>query len=124
LRPFPFAGTIEDVKTWFWILLWASLLLGSACGSDLVWFVSWNTGPVQTNGLVVIIGTPHEQPLESVQLVDGAFPKGMQIEPDGTVQGIPEESGKFNFTLELTETSGKVLQEGYSVEVDPDSMRR
>lgn len=115
---------MKGVKRPLWILLWASLLFGSACGSDVVWFVSWNTGPVETNGLVVIIGTPHDQPLESVKLIDGAFPLGMNLEPDGTVQGIPKESGEFNFTLELTETSGRVLQKNYSVEVEADATQQ
>ncbi|HKX12116.1 MAG TPA: putative Ig domain-containing protein [bacterium] len=107
-----------------WFFLWALLLLVPACGSDVVWFVSWNAGPVDPNGLVVIIGTPHDQPLKSVELIEGEIPKGMHLESDGTVQGIPEEGGEFDFTLQLTETSGRVLEKSYSVEVDAESPPR
>ena len=100
------------------------MLLIPACGSDLVWFVSWNSGPIDRDGLVVIIGTPHDQPLESVELIEGEIPAGMAIEPDATVRGIPEEAGQFDFTLELTESRGRVLEKSYSVEVDAESVRR
>ena len=89
-----------------------------------MWFVSWNAGPIEQNGLVVIIGTPHDQPLERVELIDGEIPKGMHVEPDGTVRGIPEEGGEFDFILQLTETSGRVLEKSYSVEVDAASASR
>ncbi|HKY63587.1 MAG TPA: putative Ig domain-containing protein [bacterium] len=105
-------------------LLWALLLLAPACGSDLVWFVSWNTGDIEEGGLVVVIGTPHSQPLKSVELIEGEIPAGMHVESDGTVQGVPEEAGHFDFTLRLTETSGRVLQKSYSVEVDSESVQR
>lgn len=90
----------------------------------MVWFVSWNTGPIEQEGLVVIIGTPHEQPLANVELIEGEIPKGMHVESDGTVRGIPEEGGLFDFTLQLTERSGRVLEKSYSVEVDAESPRR
>lgn len=99
-------------------LLLFLLLLSSSCGSDVVWFVSWNAGPIEQNGLVVIIGTPHDQPLASVELIDGEIPNGMHVETNGTVQGIPKEAGEFDFTLRLTETSGRVLEKSYSVEVE------
>jgi hypothetical protein len=100
------------------------LLLASACGSDVVWFVSWNSGPVEREGLVVIIGTPHDQPLTSVELIEGDIPKGMHLESDGTVRGIPQEGGEFDFILRLTEAGGEILQKSYSVEIDPASVRR
>ncbi|HEX5034346.1 MAG TPA: putative Ig domain-containing protein [bacterium] len=111
------------MKRPFVLLLWVLLLLAPACG-DVVWFVSWNTGDIEEGGLIVVIGTPHTQPLKSVELVEGEIPAGMQIENDGTVQGIPEEAGHFDFTLRLTETSGRVLQKSYSVEVDSESVQR
>lgn len=101
-------------------LLILFLLLVPACGSDLVWFVSWNAGPVDTSGLVVVIGTPHSQPLQAVELIKGEIPPGMEIEDDGTVQGTPEEAGQFDFTLRLTEKSGRVLEKSYSVKVDSE----
>lgn len=104
-------------------LLLCLLLWVPSCG-DVAWFVSWNAGPVDPNGLVVVIGTPHDQPLESVELIEGRIPPGMEIEPDGTVQGVPEVAGEFDFTLRLFETSGRVLEKSYSVEVDAEAPRR
>lgn len=103
-------------------LVWFLLLghFGVGCG-DAVWFVSFNSGQADDallNGFVLVIGTPHTEPLESVSLVEGDLPPGMEIHDNGTVQGIPEESGSFDFTLELTETSGKVLRKSYSVQVE------
>ena len=101
-----------------WFLL---LVLGGAGCGDVVWFVSFNSGQADdalVNGFVLVIGSPHSQPLESVNLVEGELPPGMEIQEDGTVQGIPEESGDFEFTLELTETTGKVLRKSYSAQVE------
>jgi len=104
----------------FAFVVFLALFFGPGCGS-VAWFVSFNTGQVDDalqNGFVLVIGTPHSQPLESVNLVEGELPPGMEVQSDGTVEGIPEESGNFDFTLELTETSGKVLRNSYSVEVE------
>ncbi len=100
-------------------LLFSLLLLTSACG-DVVWFVSWNAGPIEPGGLVVVIGTPHDQPLKMVELIDGDIPPGMEIEIDGTVRGTPEKAGQFAYTLRLTEVSGRVLEKSYSVELDAE----
>lgn len=101
--------------------LFAALLgLGGACGS-VDWFVSFNAGQVDEalqNGFVLVIGTPHSQPLQSVNVVEGRLPPGMALQEDGTVRGIPEESGEFDFTLELTEVGGKVLRKSFAVEVE------
>jgi hypothetical protein len=105
-------------------LLISLFLLTSSCGSDVVWFVSWNSGPIEQEGLVVIIGTPHAEPLTNVELIEGEIPKGMHVESDGTVRGIPEEGGEFDFTLQLTEKSGRVLEKSYSVEVDAEPSER
>lgn len=96
------------------------ILAWTACGSSADWFVSFNTGQVdeaRQDGLVLIIGSAHPKPLKAVTLVEGELPPGMLLQQDGTVRGIPEEDGHFEFTLELTETGGKVFRKSYSVEV-------
>lgn len=96
-----------------------SLGLG-ACGS-LDWFVSFNAGQIedaQENGLVLVIGQVHPKPLQDVSLVSGEIPPGMALQEDGTVRGIPEAGGTYDFTLELTEIGGKVLRRSYTVEVE------
>jgi putative Ig domain-containing protein len=92
----------------------------SGCGQDFVWFVSWNTGQVQQidrNGLVVVVGTPRQDPPKAVSLVDGEIPKGMKLMEDGTVRGIPEESGRFDFTIEITNSDGTTDQESIALEI-------
>lgn len=80
-------------------------------------FVSFNAGEIERDGLVVIIGTPRQDPPKAVQLVDGNIPKGMEVKPDGTVRGIPEESGHFEFTLEFTEEDSHSAQQSFAVEL-------
>ncbi len=82
-----------------------------------MWFVSWGGGFVDTEGLVVIIGTPRDPPPEEVVLVDGEIPEGMEIMPDGTVKGVPKEFGLFDFTLEFTNPDGSVEEESFRLEV-------
>jgi hypothetical protein len=99
-------------------LLFGALSLGG-CGADVDWFVSFHGGEIQQDGLVVIIGSAHSEPLDKVVLVEGEIPPGMELQADGTVQGVPEQGGTYDFTLELTEKNGKVLRKAYSVEIEP-----
>ncbi len=81
----------------------AFIFLFSGCG-DFVFFFSVNTGNLEgatQEGLVVIIGTPLDVEAESVRLVSGEIPAGMKPQLDGTVRGISEETGFFDFTVEL-----------------------
>lgn len=98
-------------------LLGACLIFLAACGAEVTWFVSFNTGPIDPNGLVVIIGTPAEETPKSVRVVEGELPKGMKLQADGTVQGVPEGEGAFDFTLELTDAEGHVEQKNYHGEI-------
>jgi hypothetical protein len=90
-------------------------LLG--CG-DFVFFVSFNAGPIDPNGLVVVIGTVQDPPPAAVSVVEGTIPRGMQLMPDGTVQGIPEERGVFEFTLEFTHQDGSIELQPFTVELN------
>ncbi len=97
-------------------------LIGANCAlvgcGEVVWFVSFNAGPIETDGLVVIIGTPRDPPPDDIRLIAGQIPKGMEILQDGTVQGIPEEAGPFEFTLEFKSLGGAVDREDFSVDLE------
>ncbi|MCC7343343.1 MAG: hypothetical protein IT573_00290 [Deltaproteobacteria bacterium] len=104
----------------FSVLLLGGLLAISGCG-DVTWFVSFHAGSfdeTRQEGLVVIIGQAHPEPLQEVRLLEGELPPGMALQEDGTVRGIPEAGGVYDFTLELTEMGGKVLRKSYSVELE------
>ncbi len=104
----------------FSVLFLGGLLVFAGCG-EVDWFVSFNAGSfdeIQQEGLVVIIGRAHSEPLQDVRLLEGELPPGMALQEDGTVRGIPEAGGLYDFTLELTEMGGKVLRKSYSVKVE------
>ena len=92
-----------------------------SCG-EVTWFVSWNTGGGTFNeGLtagVIIVGTPEEEPVEDVRISEGRIPRGMRLMADGTVQGAPEESGFFRFTVELTHRDGETTERDYTLEIE------
>lgn len=112
-------GLIIVDMEWRRLFLGLVFLLLLGCGSNFVWFFSFNTGPVDPNGLVVVIGTPRASPLESVAVVAGDLPKGMKLMEDGTVQGVPEETGHFEFTLEFIDTDGSTDLQSFSVDLNP-----
>lgn len=88
-----------------------------ACG-DVVWFVSWNSGFFEDEGLVVIIGTPVDPAPASIRLLEGDIPAGMKLQNDGTVSGTPETPGPFDFTLEFTDDAGTVFRENFFGEIE------
>ena len=94
-----------------------ALLWLSHCGSEVVWFVSWNGGLIEPTGLVVVIGSPRDEDPKQVRIVEGRLPKGLQLQADGTVRGIPEETGPFDFTLEFTDRDGSVEQQNFHGEI-------
>ncbi len=96
-------------------LLLAGLMSG--CGEATVFFF-FNTGPLETEGAVggvVVVGTAIEPPPQEVRLLSGNLPEGMEVMDNGTVQGIPEESGEFDFTLAVTHSDGTVEEKHYEL---------
>ncbi len=95
-------------------LLLAGLMTG--CG-EATFFFFFNTGPVDTGGLVggVVVGTAIQPPPREVQLVSGTLPEGMELMEDGTVRGIPEGQGEFDFTIAITHTDGSVEEKHYEI---------
>lgn len=101
--------------------LLAVLMSMPACGEATFFFI-WNTGTFgdPRGGFVgvFVIGEPSEEPLEEVVLVDGRIPRGMAIQSDGTIQGIPEETGDFVITLGLKYLDGRSQTVTYEATIE------
>lgn len=67
------------------------------------------------NGIIIGVGT---EDAESSELVAGDLPLGMTLQPDGTVTGIPEETGLFEFTIETVDFEGLATLETHLVEIE------
>lgn len=99
------------------------LALGlSACG-EVSFFFFWNTGnlggtPNAAAGIFVI-GTPVEDPEEvnGIQIVSGRVPKGMELMDDGTIQGVPQETGFFAITQSVHRRDGSVEERFFEAEI-------
>lgn len=101
----------------FILLISLSLL---SCG-EVTFFLFVNTGVIdetRRSGLVLIVGTPREEEAKEVRLVEGEIPEGMEPKLNGTVEGIPEETGFFDFTVELTNFDGTTEILEFSIEVE------
>lgn len=91
---------------WLFLLFLLGVL---SCGEATFFFI-WNTGALEGPPgavAVFVIGTPSEEPLEDVRLVEGRIPRGMRIQDDGTIRGVPEEQGEFVVTLGMTFLDGR-----------------
>lgn len=96
------------------------LLWIQGCG-DATFFFFWNTGNVggvPASGAVLIIGTPREDPPESVRLISGEIPPGMKLMEDTTVRGVPEATGTFLMDVEVIERTGGREVLHYEVEIE------
>ena len=100
------------------VFLSLGVLLLSGCGTGFTWFVIWNTGAVDPRGLVVVVWQPITPPPTQINLVEGEIPKGMAIMSDGTVQGVPDETGVFDFTLQFFSTDGSSDEQTFHVELN------
>lgn len=92
----------------------------TGCGEATFFFI-WNTGGLADSSgavAVFVIGTPSEEEVESVQLVEGRIPRGMKLHSDGTVQGIPVEKGDFTLTLALEYAEGPPVLVTYEAHID------
>jgi len=110
--------SLKDLSRWMVIL--GCVALFAACG-DLDFFVFVNNtihvdGEV-ASGAILVIGTPRDPDPVSVVLASGTLPPGMEIKNDGTVRGVPTESGHFEFTLDITEENGKVSEQPFNVDL-------
>ncbi|WP_270730374.1 putative Ig domain-containing protein [Shimia sp. Alg240-R146] len=51
--------------------------------------------------------------------VSGALPDGVVLETDGTLSGIPDETGTFSFAVEVADVHGNDGRQEYNLVVDP-----
>lgn len=103
------------------IILIIGLIFGtSGCLEDVGLFFAFNVNDIeeaiQEGEGVIVIGVANEDS-DSAKLVSGQLPAGLTLEPDGTVQGIPEETGTFEFAIETVEADGSSMQQNYVVEI-------
>jgi hypothetical protein len=81
----------------------------TGCLGDADFFFAVNPGVIQDvanggNGVVIGIGVDGAQ---SSTLIDGTLPAGMTLQTDGTIAGLPEETGTFRFTVETVDADGQ-----------------
>ncbi|HEX5035895.1 MAG TPA: Ig domain-containing protein [bacterium] len=92
----------------------------TACLEDVDFFFSVNGQVFQDvaqsgNGVIIGIGRDDAQ---SSTLVDGGLPAGMTLQTDGTIAGLPEETGTFKFTVETIDADGRAHLLTSLVEID------
>lgn len=66
------------------------------------------------NGIIIGVGVDGAQ---SSTLVSGDLPPGMALQADGTVAGVPEENGLFEFTVETVDAEGQAALRTRIVEI-------
>jgi hypothetical protein len=112
----------KGISRWILTLGLCSVLWLGACG-EVSFFFFWNTGnlggtPNAAAGIFVI-GTPVEDPEEvnDIQIVSGRVPRGMKLMEDGTIQGVPQETGFFAITQSVHRTDGSVEERFFEAEI-------
>jgi uncharacterized repeat protein (TIGR01451 family) len=56
-------------------------------------------------------------PPYQVQLTAGRLPRGLTLQPDGTLAGTPRNSGPFAFDLSATDTGGAKVDQGFQLRI-------
>ncbi|WP_198851133.1 fibronectin type III domain-containing protein [Alicyclobacillus sp. SO9] len=84
---------------------------------------------VSTNGALtnVLEGTNYQQPLQATgglspytfTIATGSLPRGLRLEPDGTLVGTPQESGTYAFTVQVKDGTGATATGNMSLYVVP-----
>lgn len=95
----------------------------TACPEGVDFFVNINGDVVQRvqangGGVIIGVGSLTAEDVASTSLVDGQIPPGLTLQPDGTVSGVPEEIGFFEFTVETVDAEGRAALETTLVEVE------
>ncbi|MGN6377484.1 MAG: Ig domain-containing protein [Gaiellales bacterium] len=49
----------------------------------------------------------------------GSLPKGLQIDPDGSLHGTPEEAGSFPFTVVAWNSAGPLVSDQVTLTINP-----
>jgi hypothetical protein len=71
--------------------------------------VLYNHDPVFQGGM----------PPYTVQVVRGSLPPGLQVGSSYGVTGVPTQSGRFGFTLQVTDRAGKSAAKGFRMNISP-----
>jgi hypothetical protein len=92
----------------------------TGCLGDVDFFFAVNGDVIQSvanegNGVVIGVGVDGAQ---SSTLIDGGLPAGMTLQTDGTIAGLPEETGTFQFTVETLDADGQAWLRTSLVEID------
>ncbi len=58
----------------------------------------------------------------SFTLVAGALPTGLNLAPNGTINGTPTQSGNFSFSIRVTDAAGAVTQSLFNLTVNSSSL--
>jgi len=109
-------------QTWYLVPVLLGWLV-AACGSEFSFFFVSNPGAfddVETQGGIIIeVRDPNDADhIESVTIIQGTLPLGMELFPDGTLRGIPEESGFFSFTAEWRFADGHSERQRIELELN------
>jgi len=93
-----------------------------SCGSGFSFFFVSNPGAFddvrEKGGVIISVRDQSEaDSIESVSVVEGALPMGMDLLPDGTLRGIPEEDGTFFFTAEWLFHDGHIERQPIELEI-------
>ncbi|MBX9575571.1 MAG: Ig domain-containing protein [Caulobacteraceae bacterium] len=57
------------------------------------------------------------EPPYAFVLVCGVLPPGVELRPDGRLEGTPAVSGAFTFRVEASDASGRAIRSDYRLEV-------
>jgi len=95
----------------------------TGCLEDVDFFFAVNADVFQDvanegNGVIIGFGVDGAQ---SSTLVDGGLPAGMTLQTDGTIAGLPEETGTFKFTVETIDADGQSWLRTNLVEIDEET---
>lgn len=69
------------------------------------------------NYYVQIISSANGEPPYLYSLLKGKLPFGLNLTKEGLISGIPQEAGKFNFTIKVEDKNGCTTIKPYSIEV-------
>jgi hypothetical protein len=77
--------------------------------------VAYTTTFTATGGPV---SPPFVWSLASGPVVSGGLPPGLTLSTGGTISGTPTQSGTFDFTVELTDSSSRTVTWDYSITIN------
>jgi len=91
----------------------------AACGADFAFFFGSGIGGTENSGVIIVVRASDDDndDIERAVVVSGEIPAGMHLTLDGTMEGTPEESGYFEFTVDWHFADGHTERETIGVEI-------